>query len=421
MLKKVLESMLPHPKYKVTRLDEAIGGKYSSLSDWKAAAKDRGFVVRSAVHPKDGSDNNYWTAKDSEGNDKGHFDNLSQSKMPGMLHESAGSITADIKNLLDKHIAEYNKRGGAEWFANKVGHAATQLGRMHNMDHKAATKAVNDYVDAHIIEGVVAEADAPYHRVAVTVSEPDHPAVTKRKEQVQKFVRVKGDKADAVEKAKKHFKNKGYKVHGAEYVEGYAISHNEGYNVVTEAGRSKKEINQDINAVELKIHDIWRKGGTVPETDPLNKKLRDLKAERKRADFKIVKEDELMEMNGGQRAAYKMGKSHGVSGVDKIDPVKSFGYDNAAYYNLGYREGTADRTASDDWHEKQSSGRRSSYHEGVETKENTEEIKKLKAKIAAMKVKLSAAKKSPNLDECVIHDLESNIDTAEEQIKQLSK
>lgn len=56
------------------------------------------------------------------------------------------------------------------------------------------------------------------HRVAVTVSEPDHPAVTQRKEQVQKFVRVTADsKDDAVEKAKKHYSKSGYKVHGAEY------------------------------------------------------------------------------------------------------------------------------------------------------------------------------------------------------------
>lgn len=56
------------------------------------------------------------------------------------------------------------------------------------------------------------------HRVAVTVSEPDHPAVTQRKEQVQKFVRVTADsKDDAVEKAKKHYRKSGYKVHDAEY------------------------------------------------------------------------------------------------------------------------------------------------------------------------------------------------------------
>jgi hypothetical protein len=65
-------------------------------------------------------------------------------------------------------------------------------------------------------------APAPYiHRVAVTVSEPDHPAVTKRDEKKQKFIRVsdhREDKSVAVERAKKHYAKKGYKVHSAEHV-----------------------------------------------------------------------------------------------------------------------------------------------------------------------------------------------------------
>lgn len=65
-------------------------------------------------------------------------------------------------------------------------------------------------------------APAPYvHRVAVTVSEPDHPMVTKRDETKQKFIRVsdhREDKSVAIERAKKHYSKKGYKVHGAEHV-----------------------------------------------------------------------------------------------------------------------------------------------------------------------------------------------------------
>lgn len=65
-------------------------------------------------------------------------------------------------------------------------------------------------------------APAPYvHRVAVTVSEPDHPMVTKRDEKKQKFIRVndhREDKSVAVERAKKHYARKGYKVHSAEHV-----------------------------------------------------------------------------------------------------------------------------------------------------------------------------------------------------------
>lgn len=57
------------------------------------------------------------------------------------------------------------------------------------------------------------------HRIQVTVSEPDHPMVSKRKETVQKFVRVTSqDKDKAVEQGKSHFKKKGFKVHSAEHV-----------------------------------------------------------------------------------------------------------------------------------------------------------------------------------------------------------
>lgn len=56
------------------------------------------------------------------------------------------------------------------------------------------------------------------HRVQVTVSEPDHPMVSKRKQEVQKFIRLTADdKESAVKKAQTHYKKQGYKVHSAEH------------------------------------------------------------------------------------------------------------------------------------------------------------------------------------------------------------
>lgn len=56
------------------------------------------------------------------------------------------------------------------------------------------------------------------HRIGVTVSDADHPAVTKRKELIQKFVRVTAhDKDSAVAIGKKHFAKKGWKVHDASH------------------------------------------------------------------------------------------------------------------------------------------------------------------------------------------------------------
>jgi hypothetical protein len=60
-------------------------------------------------------------------------------------------------------------------------------------------------------------APAPgVHRIAVTVSDPDHPMVSQRDTKLQKFVRVvHHDATAAVERGKKHFAKKGWKVHDA--------------------------------------------------------------------------------------------------------------------------------------------------------------------------------------------------------------
>ncbi|HET8688628.1 MAG TPA: hypothetical protein VFM18_18595 [Methanosarcina sp.] len=69
-------------------------------------------------------------------------------------------------------------------------------------------------------------ANTAYHRVGVTVLDPNGP-VSQRKEPKQRTVRVKGSEQDAIEKAKNHFRKKGYKVIDAWYIEGYDIGHTE--------------------------------------------------------------------------------------------------------------------------------------------------------------------------------------------------
>jgi hypothetical protein len=54
------------------------------------------------------------------------------------------------------------------------------------------------------------------HRIAVQVSDPDHPMVSQRNETQQKFVRVTHHDANkAIEVGKRHFSKKGWKVHDA--------------------------------------------------------------------------------------------------------------------------------------------------------------------------------------------------------------
>ena len=65
-------------------------------------------------------------------------------------------------------------------------------------------------------EEIIAEEK---HRVLVTVSEPDHPLVSARKEKRQKFIRVSAaDKDTAIKKAKDYYRKQNYRVHDAEHV-----------------------------------------------------------------------------------------------------------------------------------------------------------------------------------------------------------
>lgn len=57
------------------------------------------------------------------------------------------------------------------------------------------------------------------HRVSVTVTDPNHPAVSQRKSKIEKRVRVKArDRDHAVDSALNHYKKAGYKVHDHNYI-----------------------------------------------------------------------------------------------------------------------------------------------------------------------------------------------------------
>ena len=66
---------------------------------------------------------------------------------------------------------------------------------------------------------VTAEDSAPTHRIGLTVTDPNHPMVSKRKEAYQKSVRVTShDKEKAINSAIAHHRRKGYQVHDHHYM-----------------------------------------------------------------------------------------------------------------------------------------------------------------------------------------------------------
>jgi hypothetical protein len=105
------------------------------------------------------------------------------------------------------------------------------------------------------------------HRVQVTVTDPNHPMVSKRTEKIQKFVRISGDQSTAVARARTHFKNQGYRVHGAEHV-----------GTVQEAVKDKFDIGEydqegdmaksDLRSIIMnakRVHDMLQDSDNLPE------------------------------------------------------------------------------------------------------------------------------------------------------------
>jgi hypothetical protein len=68
-------------------------------------------------------------------------------------------------------------------------------------------------------QGVAEGLVKPVHRIGLTVTDPNHPMVSKRGETIQKTVRVPGyDPAKAITAAIAHHRRKGYKVHDHHYM-----------------------------------------------------------------------------------------------------------------------------------------------------------------------------------------------------------
>ena len=88
-------------------------------------------------------------------------------------------------------------------------------------DHNETTgQAKSVQVKAKHIQKVKESVDLQEkHRVAITVSDPKHPMVSKRKELIQKIVRIAADnQGHAVDSAIAHYRKAGYKVHDHHYI-----------------------------------------------------------------------------------------------------------------------------------------------------------------------------------------------------------
>lgn len=86
------------------------------------------------------------------------------------------------------------------------------------------------------------------HRVSITVSDPNNPSVDKRKELIQKTVRIEADnEGHAIDSAIAHYKKAGYKVHDHNYVGTVKEDLEEAMSNAQERGAADKHYGRKYN------------------------------------------------------------------------------------------------------------------------------------------------------------------------------
>jgi ribosomal protein L24 len=86
------------------------------------------------------------------------------------------------------------------------------------------------------------------HRVSITVSDPNNPSVDKRKELIQKTVRIEADnEGHAIDSAIAHYKKAGYKVHDHSYVGTVKEDLEEAMSNAQERGAADKHYGRKYN------------------------------------------------------------------------------------------------------------------------------------------------------------------------------
>lgn len=139
-----------------------------------------------------------------------------------MAHKDKASKaleTSDMKSY-HTHMSNHHESMG-QWHESKGRHSAADREYAKSEEHHEKSlkpdnsKTVGAKNESAMKEEALSESK---HKVSVTVSEKDHPMVSKRSEKQQKRVVVSADSKDeAVARAKKFYTKQGYHVHDAEY------------------------------------------------------------------------------------------------------------------------------------------------------------------------------------------------------------
>ena len=175
------------------------------------------------------------------------------------------------KDQVEKMIAAMKKAKGFKAHIKTL--QGAEEGFVSHAQRKAVWASRNDAKEAmkrKVKKESIEQVDEAVHRIGLTVTDPNHPMVSKRKETIQKTVRITSDDREkAINSAKAHYHRKGYKVHDHHYL-----------GTVNEEVESLREYPEDLQKMKkadsykvgdkiyTKVGGKWHKGHI---TTPLNK------------------------------------------------------------------------------------------------------------------------------------------------------
>ena len=217
--------------------------------------KDKDGKVVSWKHEGD------WKKNDPKKNPEGKVHNLAGQALKKTKELNKEEVEAIEEEQLDEKSEQARRNKtmknsmdasrGARWkVQNKVSaddvrdwdgkHKTTQA------QNKAIGRALRNEEAEEIEENAPVAPSLVKHRISVTVSDPDHPAVSKRKEKIQKTVIVthSDNKEGARAVGEKYYKKKGYRVHDSHHAgmvnEEVALDEND-HDPYYEAQQHKKD------------------------------------------------------------------------------------------------------------------------------------------------------------------------------------
>jgi hypothetical protein len=269
-----------------------------------------GKVVKSYPHSKEGmmaAQAHLKKMNESEQISEGVYEKAEENKRSADAAKKQGNMFDHHLHMADHHdnMSEWHSSRGRHGEADKHAAKAEQHQELA-MKHKTRKEEVELEEQAPTAPSIVR------HRISVTVSEPDHPMVSKRKEQIQKTVVVphSGDKNGAKKAGENYYKKRGYRVHSSEHIGLKEATMGQVHTPSTHAGSTFSK----TKPLQKSVRDIAaaaeRRAGSItkPKDKPVSSTKKSMDAIRASAERRKMKEEveEIDERNKENAIKRKM-------------------------------------------------------------------------------------------------------------------